>query len=180
MEIDKIRAEFSDYNEIVDKIGIKKIEKRYHAIKKIYCEFIKQMKLIEKKDVSLNDRVLMHAILDYYTDITRLKDFHHIDAVNRDKIIAYEISWLLRRKPIQVIKDDNEALVYINEKFLLGILANHLLVDKLDEIIENKTINAYFNILFYFLKYRNCDPKNLEIIISSFKAGNSIDKIDYD
>ena len=141
---------------------------------------MEQAKFADKEDIILNERILMHAILDYFTDISRLKSFHDIESVNQDKIISYEISWLLRRKPIQVLKIDNESLIYVNEKFLLSVLVNHLLVDKSDQLTTNKAINAYFNILFYYLKYRNYDPKILEIIISSFKAGNSIDKIKYD
>lgn len=46
----------------------------------------------------------MHAVLDYFTDINRLKHFHEISRTNLYKTKAYEISWLLRRRPIQFIR----------------------------------------------------------------------------
>ena len=180
MEIENIKAEFTDYSDIISKVGINKIMERFTSILNIYKKFAIQADFVDGEDIILNERVLMHAILDYFTDITRLKNFHDIEQINQDKIIAYEVSWFLKRKPIQVLKYSNEALIYVNEKFLLGILANHLLMDKKDEISKNKIINSYCDMLFYYLKFRNCDAKVLEIIISSFKAGNSVDKIEYE
>lgn len=174
-----IRAEFVDYAEIIDQVGEKRINERLCALHDIYRKFLVETGFQDKMDISLNDRVLIHSILDYFTDITRLKDFHDIKLVNQDKIISYEISWMLRRKPIQVMRTDREELVYVNEKFALEILVNHLTAGKVDDFSGNATIISYCNILLYYLKYRNYDAKVLEIIISSFKAGNSLDRIEY-
>lgn len=120
----------------------------------------------------------MHAIMDYFTDITRLKGFHDISKINQDKIIAYECCWLLKRKPIQILKDDCEELIYVNEKFILGILVNHLTGGKIDSLV-NPVLERFCDVLLYYLKYRDCDSKILEMLISSFKAGNATEKIDY-
>lgn len=109
-------------------------------------------------------------ILDYFTDITRLKEFHQIERVNKDKIFSYEISWFLKRKPIQVLKNDREELVYVNEKFILGILVNHLTEGKIDDFSGNNILVSFCDILLYYLKYRDCEPKVLEMLIMSFKA----------
>lgn len=175
-----IRAEYTDYLEIINQIGENKINERLCAIHDIYQMFLKESGFEDGTDIILNDRVLMHAILDYFTDITRLKNFHDIKLVNQDKIIAYEVSWILKRKPIQILKVEREELIYVNEKFVLEVLVNHLTSGKIEDFAENKVITAYCNILFYYMKYRNCDAKILEIIIASFKAGNSIDFIEYD
>lgn len=174
-----IKAEFVDYSEIIDIVGEERINERLCALHDIYGKFLIETGFHDKEDISLNDRVLMHSILDYFTDITRLKSFHDIDLVNQDKIISYEISWMLRRKPIQIIRADREELVYVNEKFALEILVNHLTAGTVDDFSGNRTIIAYCNVLLYYLKYRNYDAKVLEIIISSFKAGNSLNKIKY-
>lgn len=174
-----IKAEFVDYSEIIDKIGENRINERLCALHDIYRKFLEETGFQDKEDIILNDRVLIHSILDYFTDITRLKNFHEIEFVNQDKIISYELSWMLRRKPIQVLRIDKEALVYVNEKFALEILVNHLTAGKIDDFSGNETIISYCDMLLYYLKYRNYDAKVLEIIISSFKAGNSLNKIEY-
>ena len=174
-----IKAEFVDYSDLIDQIGEKRINDRLCALHDIYQKFLIVTGFQDKTDIILNDRVLIHSILDYFTDITRLKNFHDIELVNQDKIISYEISWMLRRKPIQVLRADKEELVYVNEKFVLEILVNHLTAGAVDDFSGNALIISYCNILLYYLKYRNCDAKVLEIIISSFKAGNSLDKIEW-
>ena len=175
-----IKNVYVSYSEIIDKIGENKIKERLHAIHDIYEKFLDETGYKNEEDIYLNDRVLMHSILDYFTDITRLKDFHKIDLINQDKIISYEISWFLRRKPLQVISHNKEELIYINEKFALEILVNHLIKETVDDISKNRVMSSFFDIVIYYFKYRNCDAKVLEFIIASFKAGNSIDKINYD
>lgn len=175
-----IKAGFPDYAEIIDKIGEVKINERLCAIHDIYSEFVKETDFKDGKDIILNDRILMHTILDYFTDITRLKEFHDIDRINQDKIISYETSWILKRKPIQVLRMDKEELIYVNEKFVLGIFVNHLTACQLDDFPDNQIMLCFCDFLLYYLKYRNCDAKILETIISSFKAGNSVDKIKYE
>ncbi len=177
--INKIKTEYKSYSSIVDKIGEARIEERLGAIHEIYKKFLKQTCYEDKTDIIINDRILMHAILDYFADITRLKEFHDIKRINQDKIISYECSWLLRRKPIQVLRDDKEELIYVNEKFVFGILVNHLILTKFKKISQADLLNGFCETLLYYLKFRQCEPKILEMIILSFKAGNSINAIEY-
>ena len=173
-----IKSDYKNYDDIIEAIGEDRIKERLTAIKKIYIEFLENIKK-NNTEILLNERILMHVILDYFTDITRFKQFHNIERVNKDKIISYEISWFLRRKPIQVLVDDKEELVYINEKFALGLLVNHLTEGRIDDFSKSKLLKNYCNVLLYYLKYRNCDPKVLEMLIMSFKVGNSLDEIKY-
>ncbi len=175
-----IKAEYTDYCDVIKQIGEDKINDRLCAIHDIYQKFLKESGFKDGTDISLNDRILMHAILDYFTDITRLRNFHDIQWVNQDKIIAYEASWILKRKPIQIMRVDKEEFIYVNEKFVLEMLINHLTAGRVEDFSKNEIVIAYCNILFYYMKYRNCDAKILEIIIASFKAGNSIGVIEYD
>lgn len=144
----------------------------------IYAFFLEQTGFKEQTDICLNDRVLMHTIMDYFTDITRLKEFHGIEKINQDKIIAYECSWLIKRKPIQILDEEKESLVYINEKFVLAILVNHLTKGKIDSFEGNEELNRLCDKLLYHLKYRNCDAKVLEMFILFFKVGNMIETLE--
>ncbi len=158
--MENVKIEFSDYTEVINKIGEEKIEERFCAIHDVYLRFIKSIGYKDK------------------TDITRLKNFHKIERVNKDKIISYECSWFLRRKPIQLLRDDREEMVYINEKFVLLMLVNHLTAEKIDSISEKILMNNFCESLLYYLKYRDCSPKIIEMIILSFKAGNSLNIIE--
>lgn len=177
--MESIKANFTNYHKIVEIVGKDRINERLCALHDIYQEFLEETKYIDGVDIRLNDRTLMHAIVDYFTDITRLKEFHGIEKINKDKIISYECSWILRRKPIQILKDDREDLIYINEKFVLGIFVNHLTANTIDTFDGNIILNHLCDTLLYYLKYRNCDAKILEMFILFFKGGNSIPKIHY-
>lgn len=175
-----IKSVFTSYERVIDNIGEKRIEERLNAIREIYFAFLKETGYRDNEDIFLNERVLIHVILDYFTDITRLKEFHNIEKVNKDKIVAYEISWFVRRKPIQILKNNKEELIYVNEKFVLGILMHHLTGGRIDDFSKNEILKVYCDVLLYYIKYRSCDAKVLEMLIMSFKAGNAIDKIIYE
>ena len=115
--MDKIQEIYEGYGDIVQKVGLERIIQRHMDLYQAYKDFIDTEKIADK--VKINSFMLAHAIMDYFTDICRLKEFHKIEYTNSYKTIAYEICWLLRRKPLQVLEDEEESLVYINEKFIL-------------------------------------------------------------
>lgn len=173
--MDKIQEIYEDYSDIVSKIGLKKIEQRYMDLYQAYIEFVNVEEIGDK--VKINKLMLMNAVMDYFTDISRLKDFHKIDKTNFYKNIAYEICWLLRRKPIQVMEDEEPKLVYINEKFILSYTINFLTRGenntKYDKLPENrkKAFDGFIESFYYYLKFRNCNAQSLELALLSFEAG---------
>ena len=74
--------------------------------------------------------------------------------------------------------EEKESLVYINEKFVLAILVNHLTKGKIDSFEGNEELNRLCDKLLYHLKYRNCDAKVLEMFILFFKVGNMIETLE--
>lgn len=173
--MDRIQEIYESYGDITEKVGVDIIEKRFMDLNQAYVDFINSENIADK--VTINSFMLIHAILDYFTDITRLKDFHKIDFTNSYKTMAYEISWLLRRKPIQVIADQQEELVYINEKFILSYAINFITTTKesiryqdLSEI-RRQCFNGFIESFYYHLKYRNCSAQSLELALLSFEAG---------
>lgn len=176
--MDKIEKIYADYNEIVNKIGLDKIEKRFSDLNEMYEKFIDDMEI--RNDVRVDPLILMHAIMDYFTDISRLKDFHKIRLTNSYKIKAYEICWLLRRKPIQILNSDRDDLVYINEKFILSFTMSFLTRNKKNDFYlslnetEQKSLNGFIESLYYYFKYRNCSSQSLELALLSFEAGMMI------
>lgn len=170
--MDKIQEIYESYGDIVEKVGLKKIIDRHMDLYQSYKDFIETEGLTEK--VKINSFILAHAIMDYFTDITRLKDFHKIDFTNTYKTIAYEICWLLRRKPLQVMADEDESLVYINEKFILSYTISFLVQNEKWELMNKlkmKSFDGFIESFYYHLKYRNCNAQTLELALLSFKAG---------
>lgn len=173
--MDKISILYDDYLDIVSEFGKDRIQERFQDLCVAYNKFIDERKI--NKSVRLNSFTLMHAVLDYFTDISRLKKFHQIKRTNSFKIIAYELSWLIRRKPLQILEDEKEELVYINEKFILSYVMSYFtqlvgfdFYDKLEEK-NRKAIDGYIDSFYYYLKYRNCNSQALEFALLSFGAG---------
>ena len=173
--MDKISTLYDNYSDIINEFGKSKIQERFQDLYIAYNKFIEDKQV--NNSVQLNSFTLMHAVLDYFTDISRLKRFHKIKRTNSFKIIAYELSWLVRRKPLQILEDDKEELVYINEKFILSYIMSYFtqlvgfdFYDKLEEK-NKKAFDGYVNSLYYYLKYRNCSSQSLEFTLLSFGAG---------
>lgn len=173
--MDKISTLYDNYSDIINEFGKSKIQERFQDLYIAYNKFIEDKQV--NNSVQLNSFTLMHAVLDYFTDISRLKRFHKIKRTNSFKIIAYELSWLVRRKPLQILEDDKEELVYINEKFILSYIMSYFTqlvgFDFYDKLEENnkKAFDGYVNSLYYYLKYRNCSSQSLEFALLSFGAG---------
>lgn len=121
--------------------------------------------------VQLNELVLAYALIDYFEDIQRVKDFHKLDLANGMKTVAYKVFWFLRRRPIQVLSCDKN-LIFVNEKFVVSYILSYL--SEMDDFILDRTedeICAFKDTLFYYLKYRLDSPKSIELILMSFFAG---------
>lgn len=171
----KIEILYDDYEDIYQEFGENTIRERFQNFCVAYEEFIHDNELEGK--VKLNSHSLIHAVLDYFTDISRLKSFHKIKRTNSFKVTAYEVSWLLRRKPLQILQDNVEELIYINEKFVLSYIMNYFsqlvgydfLVGLKEE--NGKAVKGYIDSLYYYLKYRNCNSQTLELALLSIAAG---------
>jgi hypothetical protein len=131
-------------------------------------KFLEREKLTEKIDI--NKSLLQHAVLDYFADIHRLKEFHNIDKTNEDKITAYTLFWLLKRKPLQCTASEDEN-PFVNECFLQSYLETYLHHDDLSTLIspEHKaTFDLFFRSFLYSLKYRQMDQQAIELVILGF------------
>ena len=167
-----IEAYYIEYAEVIEKFTSKRIEARYHRLLVAAQEFIQGMGFNDH--VVCNETSLMLAVLNYYTDIMRLKDFHKIDHTNDLKIVAYETSWLLRRKPLQIKDSIDQKYAFCNEQFAFSQIMYQLNKNEAEKGIEalgHEDLKFFSNMLFYHLKYRSYDPQTLELMLVSFLAG---------
>lgn len=168
-----IENTYVSYEEIVRYFGEKKISGR---IEQIYAEMEDFLRTYDLNEVAYIHRMLLdHAVMDYFSDIKRLKDYQPIERVNEIKIKAYETYWLLKRSPLQLIgQSEDDKHIYINEKFLLVRLASFMLGDRMTEPLVGDKGRAFKNCLdtmYYYLKFRRYDPQSLELMLLAFEAG---------
>ena len=163
-----------NYSELVDAFGIDKIESRYTTLYKYLESFIDRYNY--KENVIIAESVLNQVLIDYFADVYRLKQFHKIDNINFLKIHAYTAYWILRRKPLQIIKDNDEDinLAFVNEKFVTSYLLQFLCEDNTDTIICQDDRQSYIEFvknLEYFFRYRTVTAQMIETVLESYKAG---------
>lgn len=172
-----------DYNELVDSFGQEKIEARYIALYEYLESFIKRNKY--EKNVMIANSVLNQVVIDYFTDIYRLKEFHKIKHINFIKIHAYIAYWLLRRKPLKIIEDNEDGveLALVNERFVASYLlqflrGKHEKVFLLEE--DRQDYMEFVKNMEYVLRYRTVTAQMLETVLESYMAGMAFYKaVDY-
>lgn len=167
------KATHRDYKYILDKIGSKKFRERLDELISSAATYIQQAGYSEH--VYCNERIMLNVLLDYYADVFRLKEFHDIEYIRTEKIFSYTVSWIVRRKPLQFIHEtDDEKDIFVNERFGVFLLLNECLLGGERKFVsaQNKEkLDEYINLLLYYLKYRECNPQVLELMVESFKMG---------
>ena len=146
-----------------------KFKDRYESILTDMNNFIKKNEFDGL--VVVNEIVLAYALIDYFEDVKRLKNFHNVDHINAIKIVSYISYWIIKRKPIQII-DNQKELVDINERFILAYIVGFLNNDK-GSLFERHEdgIESFKESLLYFLKFRFIKANTLEIMLIAFFAG---------
>lgn len=172
-----IEAIYMQYEDIVAEFSEQVIKNRYSCLYKECMAFLESLEISDH--VRIDETILIHAVMDYFTDISRIRGFHQIRHISELKVISYETYWLLRRKPFQVVSagGDEEFWAFINEKFAFTRIASFLTRGQNNLVLEGTAKKSFLNFLdtlYYYLKYREYDPKMLELIIMGFQAGQLI------
>ena len=135
-------------------------------------KFYEENKLDGK--VYFNDDIFSNCLIDILVDIARLKQFHDMDLVNYIKLISYTASWIIKRKPFQLIDGAGEGYIYVNEKFALSILLQAVGFFDADARIKDEDVEIItknISAVFYHLKYRNTNPQTLELLLVGIENG---------
>lgn len=168
-----IENTYAKYDELVAVVGEEVIESRIKQIGQEMLDFLKIHNLEEY--AYIHEMALTHAVMDYFSDIQRLKGYQQIEHVNEIKIKAYETFWLLKRKPLQLKKQiEDDRILYINEKFILSRLTSFILEEDINmPLVGNKStvFKNFLDTLYYYLKFRRCDAQSIELMLLAFKAG---------
>lgn len=171
-----IENTYIPYDDLIDVVGAEVIESR---IRQISQEMVDFLKVREFSDVAyIHEMALAHAVMDYFSDIQRLKDYQKIKHINEIKIKAYETYWLLQRKPIQLKEQlEDDRMLYVNEKFLLTRLTSFMLGKDINMPLGDEkgaAFRNYLDTLYYYLKFRHCDAQAIELMLLAYQAGAEI------
>ena len=168
-----IENTYDNYDELLARVGKEVVESRITQLNTEMTAFLKNYKL--EDSVYIHQMALTHALMDYFSDIQRLKDYQKIEYVNEIKIKAYETFWLLKRKPLQLKKQlESDEWLYVNEKFLLTRMTSFMLQDNLNVVLNEEKKKAFTNFLdtfYYYLKFRRTDAQAIELMLLAFQAG---------
>lgn len=154
------------YQYLLEHFGEKKIRDRTALLIETAKHLIKSYEISEY--VSINFGLIEQIIIDYFADVKRLKDFHHIEKIDFPKISAYTTYWAIRRKPLQIktaVPDEvtrkKQILIDINEWFA-SYLLKCMVFDMAKPIFKDLANWIRFdNLLTYFLTYRIVTPLGL-------------------
>ncbi|MDR1736761.1 MAG: hypothetical protein LBR85_07855 [Oscillospiraceae bacterium] len=114
------------------------------------------------------------AVLDYFTDVIRLKPFHHIKHINVQKIYGYSMFWLLKNKPVQTVAAVPDSLRYINERTVLFMFVPKMLAEiglHPNTAAQSEVFVNFLNLLYYNLRYRQSNSQSLELMVDAFISG---------
>lgn len=166
-----------DYNYIIERVGQQKFRERLDEMIASADQYIQEAGYGEH--VACNERIMLNVLLDYFADIFRLKDFHGIENTRTEKIFAYTAAWIVKRKPLQFIHEtDDEKDIFVNERFAVFLILNECLLCGEKKFVsqENREkLDEYIDLVLYYLKYRECNPQVLELMIESFKMGTLVE-----
>lgn len=164
------------YRDVINSFGEEKVAERYDNICLQFEGFIKRNKYEGK--VIICHSIVNQLVIDYFTDLYRLKEFHQIELANYVKITAYMAYWLLRRKPLQVIEDDvnDIELAFCNENFVLSYLIRFLQDSVVNVHDEEGIYREFVSTLSYSLRYRTLTAQMLELMIEGFLGGKVFQK----
>lgn len=164
-----------DVQTILEYFGEDKIKDRFKFIYDKFLTYIAERNLQDK--IIINKNLLQQAVIDYFSDIYRLKKFHGINNINMTKIVAYEAYWLLKRKPLQIVLTDTDTrLTFINEGFITTFIAHEFLMPDDVPLSDDKkeAFLKFLKHLHYCLKYRELNKQSLESVLFAFETGKEV------
>ena len=115
---------YTQYEDIVSEFTEQVIKNQYASLYRECTAFLESLGVSDH--TRIDKAILTHTVMDYFTDISRMKEFHHVKHISERKALAYETYWILRRKPIQVMIN-NGILGFPERKVFL--YKNRLLPD---------------------------------------------------
>ncbi|MDR1937779.1 MAG: hypothetical protein LBQ73_04685 [Tannerellaceae bacterium] len=129
---------------------------RFDMINSLFEVYIEKNNEQLQDSVYLNADLLDLAIISYYDDIYRYKEYSNVKYADRHKQAAYTLKWLSKMKPIQIKEgySANKYALNVNGSFAIFVSLTFLRT----EVAKNIS-DSYLNFLLYSCLYRNISGK---------------------
>jgi hypothetical protein len=153
----------ADYRHILESYPEETVIKRGLYWFRHSTDYIQKAGLSGK--VRINKLSLILMLCSYFADIIRLKDFHHIEVTNWEKLFAYSCYWFLRFKPVQILEELDSKQVFINERIAVAILTSEFIFT--DENLRKNSgfAKRFMDELLYHFEYRSYTPQSIELTL---------------
>ena len=86
---------YTQYEDIVSEFTEQVIKNQYASLYRECTAFLESLGVSDH--TRIDKAILTHTVMDYFTDISRMKEFHHVKHISERKALAYETYWILRR-----------------------------------------------------------------------------------
>ncbi len=171
----KTRYSNHSYQDIIDHFSREKVEQRYLFLLGLAKHFIKsRYKYLFKIDEYfwISEKIIGEIVLNYFSDVLRLKQFHNIKNTEKQKVAAFTAYWVARCKPIQIIKDfpsdivnKEKGIYFVNESYACNLLIA-MTHDTTKPILQDYgNLEKFTKNLNYHLTYRLTTPQMLELTL---------------
>ena len=153
---------------------------REETIREQFYKFLKKQNKNIQNSVYLNNDLLHAAIVSYYYDIRRYKEFAGSKWVNDCKKAAYTIKWIAKFRPIQIKEEESRKITktVFDINLIFALLCGFSFLDKskVDLIMKNKVkadmqnknkkeneekVSSFYDNLLYIIRYRPLSGKQL-------------------
>lgn len=145
-------------------------------------EYIASLKLGDI--LSVNEYLIDEIVLDYFADIARLKNFHHIERVEPIKVASYTAYWVNRKKPIQMLRSpENDEIKkfqgfgLINEIFASSVFIAMVYNTARPIATSFASFNRFQKVLKYHLTYRQTTAQMLELVLYALDSTPIYEKL---
>lgn len=177
----KERNRIADYEYLIQEFGEEVLENRFLLIKHAAERSLKDWDII--RYVNISHRAIKNAVIDYFADISRLKNFHEIEKTNFIKVASYTAYWIYKRHPLSVVTDPSieelkakPFLHDINEWFCTHLMIS-MIYDSRKPLIKNhepsealKKWREFKLTLNYLFVYRIVTLHSLELSLIALDA----------
>jgi hypothetical protein len=170
------------YDDILKSISEESIKERFLLLYSSAINFLAHLDSsneVYKNRLFVSKLFLQEAVLNYFSDIIRLKNFHEIEKIETRKVASYTAYWILRCRPIQLCSepDDNacikgRVLSWPNEAFACATLISMTYNTSKPLVDDWSKFNQFTSLLRYNMTYRLVTPQILELSLYGLDANS--------
>jgi hypothetical protein len=169
-------AEAQSYQYLLDAFGQQVLQDRFSFIHKEARGYLLAAKYPDDL-FTISKHIIEEVVLDYFADIHRLNDFHHIERSEPEKVAAYTAYWIWRRKPIQLRREPTTEEIQklplihrVNDTFARILFIGMVYDLRKPLLTDMSRYRRFREVLSYFMEFRAVNPQALELAIYALNA----------